>query len=256
MKRPKARTRSGSDRLMDHIEKLSPLPDDIRESRAAAGKILRQLRERLGFNQQSVGPLYAAAYRRLYPGRPAKSTLSASTLRNWEDGFGEPQHGRACLLALLAVYIEASREAASISPDVVDHVLFLHDYRRMKVEEMETLFPGSGRNSGGSRPAAVGTLRRLTVAALADKYYDELSAESRIMRTAARTLADSDRSVIRGETIDKIESEVRRVVSSGGNTSTVTKFLNDLARVSKEPDSAAVVTMLQHIYIDRRDGGG
>ena len=42
---------------MDHIEKLSPLPDDVRESRAAAGKVLRQVREELGFNQQSVGPL-------------------------------------------------------------------------------------------------------------------------------------------------------------------------------------------------------
>ena len=77
---PNARTRSEADRLMEHVEKLSPLPDDQQESRATAGRILRQVRERLGFNLQSVGPLYAAAYRRLYPGRMAKSTLSASTL--------------------------------------------------------------------------------------------------------------------------------------------------------------------------------
>lgn len=254
MKRPKAQTHSGSDRLMDHVEKLVPLPDGIQESRAAAGKILRQVRERLGFSQQSIGPLYAAAYRRIYPHRRTKSTLSASTLRNWEDGFGEPQHGRACLLALLAVYIEASRQAGSISPDVVDDVLFLYDYRRMNVEEMETLFPPSGRNSGGSGPSEVGTLRRLMAAASADKWYDEFSVESRIMRTAARTLADADGTVIRGETIDKIESEVRRVVASGGGTSMITKFLNGLVRVSKEPDSAAVVTMLQHIYIGRSAG--
>ena len=152
--------------------------------------------------------------------------------------------------------MEASRQAGGISPSVVDDVLFLYDYRPMNVEEMEALFPRSGRKSDGSRSAAVGTLRRLMAAALADKYHDEWSVESRIMRTAARTLAEANRTVIRGETIDEIEREVRRVAGSGGGASIIAKFLNGLVRVSREPDSAAVVAMLQHIYIDRRGRGG
>ena len=96
----------------------------------------------------------------------------------------------------------------------------------------------------------------LLAIALADKYQDELSVESRIMRTAARTLADADRTVVRGETIDKIERELRRFVDSGGDTSIITKFLTGLVRMSREPESATVVTMLQNMYLDGGASGG
>ena len=251
---PRKRDSPGFDRLMDDIEGLNPLPDTVERSYAAGGRILKRAREKAGLKEQEVRPLYAAAYQRLYPNRKEKSSVSASALGNWEDGANPPQHGLRSILALFAVYIQATSAAQSISPSDVEDALFHFGYRRLHVEEIKALFPHGVPTRTAANPhlSDVGSMRRLLDAAWADRHYD-MVLEYRIMRSAAWILADADRTVLPAEAVDELESEARRVAESGADPAQFMEYLKGLVRVSKNPNTADLVTLLR-MFNDRLSG--
>ena len=246
---------AGLDRLMEEVRRLSPLPDTEERSRAAAGRILKRAREKAGLKPEHVGPLYAAAYRRLYPHRKDRRHCSASTLGTWEDGVVvAPHDGRGSFLALFAVYILASPDDPAVSPEAVENTLFLYGYRRLQVEEIKALFPRGARSRGAAGdPSDVRSMRRLLDAERADQYYDNMLEAAPILRSTARVLADAEGTGVRDETVDKIESEARKVAASGADPNEFIQYLQELVRVSREPNSEGVMALLR-MYTDRLSG--
>ena len=239
------------ERLLRDITQLDPFPDRLHRSRRAAGIILKQMRERAGLGVKDIGPLYLAAYRRLFPDQ-GDSSVSANTIRNWEKGRGDPLHGLHSFFALFAVYILASSPARAISHEHVENVLFLYGFRRLHVDEIKALFPdGPPSPAVDTRDTAdVGSMRRLVDAASADKHYDDLSDEARLMRTVAWIVADSERPVLRSETIDELESETRRVAGSGADPAAFMKIVAGLVRAIKEPSDDEVMSLVR-MFTDR-----
>ena len=243
MKPPQRSAPDRGNRLLRDIAELHPFPDRLDCSRRAAGAILKQMRERSGLRVDDIGPLYAAAYGRLFPNQ-GDSSVSANTIRNWEKGNGDPQHGLRSFFALFAVYIIASPQTRPISHEHVENALFLYGFRRLHVEEIKALFPDDPPSPTGD-PSPLGSMRRHADNYSADKYYDERSAEDKLMRDVAWIVSDSDRPLLQGRTIDELESETRKVAGSDADPDAFMKVVAGLVRAIKEPTDDEVMSLVR-----------
>ena len=250
---PKRSAPDRGDRLLSDIAELRPFPDRMDCSRRAAGAILKQMRERAGLRADDIGPLYATAYRRLFPDQ-GDSSVSANTIRNWEKGNGDPQHGLRSFFALFAVYIVASHQTRPISHEHVENALFLYGFRRLHVEEIKALFPDDLPSPTGD-PNQLGSMRRHADNYSADKYYDERSAEDKLMRDVAWIVSDSDRPVLQSRTIDELESETRRVAGSDADPDAFMKVVAGLVRAIREPTDDEVMSLVR-MFADRLSEDG
>lgn len=236
MEAPERLTEARFKRLMRDIAALDPFPNRLDGPRSAAGTLLKQMRERAGLSVADVGPLYAAAYRRLFP-EYGDSSVSPNTIRNWEKGKGDPQHGLRSFFALFAVYIAAAPQAQAISHEHVENALYLYGFRRLYLEEIKALFP-----ERTSSPAAaardvteLGTMRRYAAGASADMYYDEMSDEERPVREVGWIVADSDGPVFQEQAIDVLETATRQVARSGADPDAFIEAVSGVVKTTKEP---------------------
>ena len=251
MKPPKRSAPDRDDRLLSDIAELRPFPDRLDCSRRASGVILKQMRERAGLRVDDVGPLYAAAYRRMFPNQ-GDSSVSANTIRNWEKGNGDPQHGLRSFFALFAVYILAAPNARPISHEHVENALFLYGFRRLHLEEIGALFPDGppGPTATTGDRSQLGSMRRYADNYSADKYYDDRSVEDKLMRNVAWIVSDPERPVLHGRTIDELESETRRVARSGADATAFMKVVAGLVRAIKAPTDDEVMSLVR-MFTDR-----
>jgi len=242
------------DRLMDAIETLQPMPDRLDWNRCAAGTILKQIRERAGLAVDDAGRLYTVAYKRLFPGR-SEGSAAPNTIRNWEQGKVNPQHGLRSLLALLAVYSCASRERRTASPTAIENILFLYGFRRLHLVEIDALFPQATDTPTDAPIDAteLGSLRRFLDAACADRRHDDMARETGLVRDVAAVLAHSECPALRTETIDGLEHETRRIAGNRADPSEFMAYLESLLNVCKDPNSEGFITLLR-MYADRLSG--
>lgn len=251
MKPPETLAEGRSNRLMRAIAELKPFPNRLDGSRRSAGVILEQMRERAGLEPKDVGPLYTAAYKRLFPDH-GDSSVSTNTIGNWEKGEREPLHGLRAFIALFAVYIVAAPPARAISHEHVENALFQYGFRRLHLEEINALFPDGtpSPTAATSDVAEIRSMRRHADGRSVELHYDEISDEQRVVRTIGRIVADSDGPVLHEETIDELESETRRVVRSGADPAAFIEIVSGLVRALKEPNDKEVMRLVR-MFTDR-----
>lgn len=241
-------------RLLEAIDNLNPMSDRLNADRRSAGTILRQLRERAGLKVEEAAGIYAAVYRRLFPG-DSEGSASANTIRNWEKGSVNPQHGLRDFLALLTLYILALRDTPWISAEAVENALFLYGYRRLHADEINVLFPRATVNRSRSHrdPTEHGSMRRFVDAARADMRHDQMSDKLPLLRRVASIAAQPQRPALRGDTIDELESVTRRVAGSDADASEFMAYFETLVDTSKDPNDNSFIALLR-MFTDRLSG--